>query len=615
MKYEGEVVQSNKEKPQQKVDVGLPTQALTSFARGATFGNFDELMGRLAQTPMAMSYLGDTGMTPEQTGQYTTDFTRQVQNQFAQEHPVADFGLRMAGSMVPLTALPMSRSFQTAPLKTGAITSGLIGGLTATGEADRNKAEAALVGATLGIPLGLITTLGTQLLMQKGLPAMARLSEITRSGKDKAMDIVRPYFQAGNQNVSTALSRARQLGPKATIPDIGGKPTQALAGEFTSQDMSFLHRLDKIFGKRAREAATRLNSSITRTLGIKGKDFAETARNISNARKLEAGPLYEQASQETVKIPTLKNYVGSLDDLISKTESTGFDRALKSFRRSLFRTDNTGRRFLKQDVESLIYSRKALGDAASKAFRNGEKDKWLLLKQARDQFDEQVMPQAYKEANSIWSSSTQLNDAMDAGRRFLTSDADFIREGFNSMSQAEKEHYLIGAVRAINDKMNNVQEGGKVTTYLNKPAIKEKLGIIFPDKQSLGQFMRDIERENVFTAAKNFVFGNSMTHFRQQASKIFDTIQTDIPGSKMGLVSTIIDRLKLDHSMDPKVNEELQNLLTTQGPSKEVIERLMETPFRSQLPEIIKGFAPHVGAPVSLGTGVATGELGQTLAQ
>jgi len=262
-----------------------------------------------------------------------------------------------------------------------------------------------------------------------------------------------------------------------------------------------------------------------------------------------------------------------------------------------------------------MYSRKALGDAASKAFRNGEKDKWLLLKQARDKFDEQVMPQSYKEANSIWTSETQLNDALQAGRKFLSEDPDFLKQAFDSMSQAEKEHYLIGAVRAINDKMNNVQEGGKVTTYLNKPAIKEKLGVIFPDKQALGQFMRDVERENVFTAAKNFVFGNSMTHFRQQASRLFDTIQADIPGSKSGLVSTIIDRMRLDQSMDPVVKEELQNLLTTQGPTKDVIEKLMETPFRSQLPEIIKSFAPNVGAPVSLGTGVAAGEIGQSLAQ
>jgi hypothetical protein len=123
---------------------------------------------------------------------------------------------------------------------------------------------------------------------------------------------------------------------------------------------------------------------------------------------------------------------------------------------------------------------------------------------------------AYARARAAWAGPSSLIDAMAKGRNFARPDAEITDKLVAAMSDSEKEAFLIGVRRAVDDTVDRTGRTADATRkLLGTNKMTSALRAAFPDTRTYREFVSDLLRESRFNRTNNAAFGNSQTSYRQ----------------------------------------------------------------------------------------------------
>lgn len=443
-----------------------------------------------------------------------------------------------------------------------------------------------LTGAAIGGGAGL----GAGFAVDRFLaPSTRAILNSFKTARGKSNEILSKFMRDIFPDTKTALTAAKEVAsPETALIDVS-RGTQQLGRTLSAESPRFGQRAQTFLKDRAGGAIERVNNVTNKILGTRGKNVAGTLKDLQQQRFQQFTDIIDDVYQQPVNHGKVQAFVDQIDDAIERTQGVkGFSTALKQLKRSLYKDPKM--EVLKDDFETLHLARKAYGDVVNKA-GGGAKP---LLRQIREGFDD-VFPAEYKTANSIWSDSKKVEEATLLGRKVLREDVDILTDNLARMPQAEKEGFLIGVARAIDDVIKTPQEGGKVTGTFNKPIVQERLRAVMPDENVYNEFMSRVGKENTFNLTKNAILAGSQTYEGQAAQRALEVkaAQFGEGDLKSGAIRRGVQWLtgiKNDKNVaisDDVIDALSDDLLTAGKVTPAFIDKLMKTPLRARVNEFI----------------------------
>ena len=575
----------------------LPVEAGSqgeAFGRGASRGLFTQAVEPAAA--LYQSGLTQAGAFPPIPGtedlslgdRFTVTLNAMRRRRRAEEEAFGGTTLagEITGSLLPAFAVgasgPVRAAMRTAPVKTGALLGMGTGGVYGAGEAE-SLGDVPQTSA-IGAGLGLLTGAGTAFVADRvASPAF-------RTAKDKASTILSRYMRDIFPDERAAQAAARSVGPEGTLLDIS-RGTQQFGQTVSAKSPRFGQRVATDLIDRSRGAAERVSQTLNKVLGTRGKTIKGTLEGTVKQQANKASTLYEKAFLESVPDDKVGNVVARIDDMSASFEGVpGISTALRQLKKSLFKTVN-GEKVLKTNVKELHHARKGFADKVFDMRKSSPSLAIELRENVLPVLDD-IFPDDYKMAKSMWTGKKSFEDAIAAGRKVLRTDVDVVADDLARMSQADKQGYLIGAARAIDDVVNLPQSGGKVTAQLNKPLIAERLKPLFPDDESFKVFMDRVGFENTYNLTKNAILSGSATQERQAAQRLFAErsadLGTDIRSGAMRRGIEWLMGRKGEAGVPDKLADDLADMLLDQGKvTPDFINELMKTPLKEQAESFI----------------------------
>lgn len=482
----------------------IPTQQqveqigpVTAFAGGQTMGFLDELMG------MAR-------------GQPSQELTRNIQEQYGQQSPVSSTLLGLGGGMSTgfglAGAAPKAAASLPAALQYP-LMGATAGGVSGFGEAEGGFLERlpkAGVGAALGMATGLALPVAGAIIKQ---PLQWLRGKLKAPGKTGRREVVKALERDG-LTPTQAEQRLKELGPDATLADLGPN-TQALAGATARQPGKAMTELTKHYDMRAENITKRMLPSLRKFTG-NDKEAFSTLKEITSSRAKQAGPLYEQAFQQAVPTESMSRVIKGLDDLAAGREGSGIGNAVLAFKRKLMEGKHP-----RTTVRQLDAIKQDLDDKIGSLYGANKPGRARMLMEAKKLFLSEVdkaVP-VYGDARRVFSGYKQVENALMLGKRILRDDFDEMSDIVGTMSQAEREAFVTGAIKTVRDSMLKAKVGNNAARQFSAPLIRERMRNIFPDEKSFRDFMGQLDVEEMFQKTRGEVLKGSQTAARRTAEE------------------------------------------------------------------------------------------------
>ena len=118
----------------------------------------------------------------------------------------------------------------------------------------------------------------------------------------------------------------------------------------------------------------------------------------------------------------------------------------------------------------------------------------------------------YAAARAAWAGPSQSLDALSLGRRALSNDPEITASVVSRMSPSDRQFFLSGVTRALQDKIAGAQDGADVTRKIfGNSLIRSKIAAAFDDPQAFARFEQQMRNEAQFAATRNEVLKGSQT--------------------------------------------------------------------------------------------------------
>lgn len=574
--------------------------------QGATFGFGDELRG-LADYMMGGDYkLG-------------TEAARGEQEQYREENPIGSFGLEMAGGLS--TGIPgaakagASRVGQWAGSNLPrwlkyAGAGGAGGGVAGAGYSEEGeRLEGAGKGATAGAGLGAL------------LPPVARgvkgvTSPVIRAFQPASSRANRKLGQALERDLVTperARANLAKLGPQGTIADAGGENVLGLAEQAVQTPGKGRNQALGMLQRRQSGQHGRVMDALTDQLGDE-QNFYETLRQIGRQKQVSAKPLYEKAYaveipfsddlQQLVKRPVVQDAMKKALR-IAANEGDDISTSFRIEGDEITGLENPSTKvwdYVKRGLDDVIEDNTGELGRVNNTGRIANNIKRELLSEL-----DEVNPD-YREARRVFAGEAANENALKMGRNVLKDDADITQDVIARMSEAEKDYFRAGAMRAVRDKLESATDTSDAYKRIfNKASLRNRLESVFPDKKSFAQFARQMKNESTFYRTRERATGNSAT-FRRLAQESDINIDPEfMSGAVLSpqyatartAIRSIINRLGLPEN----VRNELTGMLYTQNPAQQ--QQILQQLERLSQPGLLSGAGPGV----ITGTGGQVGGL------
>ena len=505
-----------------------------SVGSGLTFGFGDEL------TALARSKLGgedyDKALQEE----------RDALKRFRDQYPVAALGSEVVGSLPTLLVpgLGEAKGLQLASrigkvaepyVQAGIIGAkqGALGGLgnAEGGVSDRiiGAVEGGATGAALGplmtgagkIAAPVVKGLAERVapgVFSEGIAKQKVLQDLQRSGMTPEQAQAKfEYMQS-----TGASPNYFDVSPSLTSRAEAIAQRPGAAGEALTQEV-----IDRQQGQRGRimeQAKERLDSS---------QPYFDTVDNAVEALRTKASPLYDQAYK--AKLPPEAQYqLQTVMDDVNAAFPEAAKYAEKLFlaeRRKNFKETGTAA-LSSQDFAGLPqirqydYIMRGLGqvidsqtDVAGKVTQLG-RGATMLKNEIASTLDKSV-PE-FAAARAQYAGDMEVKNALtNARKEFMTADPEELKLAWNGMSDAEKEAYRAGAIKAMRDKLFGSADNTDATKRIGQ-AIQDRrdaLKIIMPEQMSGQLFQAYLETEAKLAANAQRIKGGSPTARRLEGLK------------------------------------------------------------------------------------------------
>lgn len=534
------------------------------IGRGFTFNFLDELEGiaeagghdpknrdalSAAIGLIKGAYLKATGdKDAEETYRATVSRERETSTRMQEQQPGASFGGEITGALgsLPLTG-GASAATLPARIVQGAKIGGVMGALGGAGEGTdwQSRATGALTGGTVGGVVGGLAAPAVEGVVQagRGIAAAARpITTAVRGLMDPEAEAARRVVgaiqrdaQAAGPGVAPGITPAefaasRNAGGPATIMDMGGETTRGLARSAANTSPEGRAALNRTINDRFESQSERVTGWLNQTFGP--SDTGATREALHDAARRANRPAYARAYREgdvPLWTPELQRLAGSPDvvDAMRAASEKGKSRAITEgfggFNSSVqisptgvveFARGKNGQPTY-PNLQFWDYTKRALDDAANAARRAGRNDEASVLGQLatglRNELDTAVP--SYQSARAGAARFFGANDALEAGEKFLTSNAPLndARRAFAAMSGPERDLFREGFVQNLVQKIESTADRRNVLNSIaQSPRAQQQIEMVMgPQRAREFEAMQRVE--GIMDLARGAVQGNSTT--------------------------------------------------------------------------------------------------------
>lgn len=373
------------------------------------------------------------------------------------------------------------------------------GGAFGAGTAEEERLKSAAIGAGIG---AVVAPVATGAITAIGRAGKRLISPVARAAfntpQRQAERLVQRAMELDELGPATAGQQLRQLGPQATLADLG-------------ENLSGLARAATAKTGRGRTIAANLLTSrqvgqqgrVLKAAGVpEAKEFKSLFAGVLRNRQSASTPLYQEAFSQPLQLTP------KLTALLNRP----------SVQKSLKRAAN----ILKDEggqgghVRLLNAVKQDLDDQIGKALRGGKRNEARRLLDIKRQLLEEVDAQvpAYAQARQLFAGEAALKDSANLGRSLLTRrvDLDDMEFALQAMTEGERHAFRLGAVRGMVDKLEGLPETRNAAQKLiESTRARELLNLAFPDDATFQRFIRTAEAESTFSFTRNRILGGSPT--------------------------------------------------------------------------------------------------------
>ncbi len=315
------------------------------------------------------------------------------------------------------------------------------------------------------------------------------------------------------------------LGDQSTLADTG-EAMSRLNRNMTQGPGETANLAKEVLGGRQLAEKTRQLENVREN--ISNKEFYDVAAEAQRTRR-KAGPLFEQANAKypnvtTPKLdlylqqePQVKDAMGKgLTILRGEASNDGvkFDPSTFGVNTALDADGNIVVEAVNGTPLQLWHATKRGIDKLINAKKNaiGQLDKSdpdvIRLINTRKGIDEELKavtggPKGeYARANKIASEGYKLEEALEAGRKFVDGDEQITEKMFKALTPKEKDAYRAGVAQRMLTKIRKDTSGLTpreiMSALQDESGVGKKLAVILPTKEQYNRFMSGIERDLKF---------------------------------------------------------------------------------------------------------------------
>ena len=525
-----------------KADRGTMDAVARGAASGLTANFYDELRGLVeaggAKEKDPASLFGlIQGIYQKSTGgegadeRYNTAVARErdLTKTAEEQHPVASIAGNVAGAI----ALPIGAAANAATLPArigrGAAVGAGFGGVSGLGEGETipDRIGKGVTGAAIGGAVGGALPVAVEGVIRGARSAAGPVANAfrgVRNPEDEAARRVATSIERDMQADPNAVSRltpqefatSRQAGGPATIMDIGGETTRALARSAANTSPEGRAALSRTINDRFEGQSDRVTGWMRNAFHFPDADAQ--ARALTDVSKTVNKPAYAKAYaegragvwddelSELSQAPVVKEAVSAaLKQAQNKSASGQLNGS------TLSRWSNDG----KPTLEFWDLVKRQLDQEINVSKRAGKNEDVGTLTEVKNvivgKLDAAVP--SYAKARAGAAHFFEAQDALEAGKKFLNSNmrASELQRAIPHMSPVERQLFQDGFVSEFIATLNKV---GDRRSVLNKiaesPAARAKLNVAV-GPQKAAELEAGLRVEGIMDLARNAVQGNSTT--------------------------------------------------------------------------------------------------------
>ncbi len=434
------------------------------------------------------------------------------------------------------------------PWQTAAVTGAAQGAAQSAGDAEPgNRIGPAVTGGALGMAAG-PAILGS---MKAASPVA---SAILNPMLTHTPFISKPVTEGLARNrVAQALMRdetsmkgelldtQRWLGTDAKLADLAGENTRSLLDVTAAMPGKTQNALESVIRNRQEGRAARLDPVVETISGGKGRP-ADVLASLTAQQKAAAAPLYEQlrtmdvpvsdalrgtlqAAEKVGAMATAKKIATAEQLPFSPANFTGqVDPLMNSATSRLSMRDAD---LVKRGIDDLIEGQtdKITGQVTTLGRSYTILKKKLVSELDNLTTDPKTGESIYRSARDAYAGPAALKQAINDGRRFMSSDAESLGATMAGLSQSEQDAFRIGAAEAVRNKLG--AQAGQ-TEFLNQRTnrnLREKLeALTGGDKAKYEQILDMLRSEESLKRLENLgARRNSRTFGREAAAEDLTT--------------------------------------------------------------------------------------------
>ncbi len=383
-----------------------------------------------------------------------------------------------------------------------------------------------------------------------------------------------------------AVAKMRAFGPDAILPDVAGpnvsQAAQVVAGS-PGAGAALAH--DTLEGRMA-EQVNNVNAAIQQATGQKGAIYAD-ADALTQARAAAAAPLYEKALAQPITTgPRLNQFLADptvQKGLVAGTQTARLNAlaAGKKFAPEAFQGGNG----TAPSMAALDAAKQGLDDMVE-SYRDPVTHQLNLDSQGRainnvraafvSHLD--TLNPDYAAARAAYSGPSASLDAMHMGQKALTNAPEVTAKTVASLSDNDKQFFLNGLTRALQDKVNSTPDGANaVRRIFGNLQMKAKLQAAFPSPKAYDAFATAMQNETQKAVSRNAILRGSQTFSRTAGAADLGAPSlmepaTHLVSGNVGAALSSAARAGVNFLMRPSQaqNDAMGNMLFTPGNADEL---------------------------------------------
>lgn len=373
---------------------------------------------------------------------------------------------------------------------------------------ETTRGTAGDVGAVVGGILAPVTaqaaTQSLKFLVGLGRRGIERFLGITQNMSDEgAATLLAEAMVRENLTPDDVIKRMNELGPEAIPADLGAN-FGSLLRVAANQVPRIRGRVAQVTQARQEGQAARIIDAFDDAGGTSTLDVNDEIVRLNMLLKPQIEKAYAEAYKAGFKTsPKLANILENNIDAAS---------AFKTAEQTLVNKATLGDEIT--PIQLLDETKRALDDRIGKSMRQGKLNKARDLVRVKNEIlaDADAANKRYSEARHLFAGKKDMENAAELGKNFFNLKVRDVDAFTESMGDAEKKLFRLGAKQAILDRAETMDvTADKVKRLFGKGGSVGKLRGVFPDNDAYERFADNMEREATFILTRRAAQANSTT--------------------------------------------------------------------------------------------------------